>query len=107
VGVPPPPIDSYRSCHRTVLSSRRRRSTAYRRRRAVWWANPIASPLSHLKSSYLLDRDVNVCPYAGNIFTAKKVYIFTIKSTVFFFHVMRRIFILSFLILSADTDFVL
>ncbi len=50
---------------------------------------------------------VNVCPYAGNIFTAKKVYIFTIKSTVFFFHVMRRIFILSFLILSADTDFVL
>ncbi len=49
----------------------------------------------------------NVCPYAGNIFTAKKVYIFTIKNTVFFFHVMRRIFILSFLILSADTDFVL
>ena len=56
---------------------------------------------------HLMQRNVNVCPYAGNIFTAKKVYIFTIKSTVFFFHVMRRIFILSFLILSADTDFVL
>jgi hypothetical protein len=28
--------------------------------------------------------NINVCPYAGNIFTAKKVYIYTLKNTVFF-----------------------
>ncbi len=44
VGAPPPPIDRYRPCHRTVLSShrwgcRRRRSTAYRRHRRAGFSS--------------------------------------------------------------------
>ncbi len=39
--------------------------------------------LPHAKCT-LNKKCYNVCPYAGNIFAAKKVYIYTVKNTVFF-----------------------